>query len=100
MNNLLFILSSIIFFHIIKQSHTSKIKIISIPFKREIPKEINEKNIFEYLNNNIIQIIIDISNKHFKIPLNIKLRQYPFFSLHQKIILNLKLLIIINLLLS
>ena len=79
MNNLLFILTSIIFFHIIKQSQTSKIKIISIPFKREIPKEINEKNIFEYLNNNIMQRIIDISNKHFKIPLNIKLRQYPFF---------------------
>jgi hypothetical protein len=55
-------------------------KIYTFPFKREIPKEITSSNIFDYINENNIQTEIEISNnQHSKIPLNIKLRQYPFF---------------------
>ena len=55
-------------------------KIYYFPFKREIPKEITSSNIFDFINENIIQTEIEISNnQRSKIPLNIKLRQYPFF---------------------
>ena len=55
-------------------------KIYKFPFKREIPKEITSSNIFDFINENNIQTEIEISNnQHYKIPLNIKLRQYPFF---------------------
>ena len=69
------IISLIIITKIYLQEH----KICTFKYKKEIPKEISSENIFDFLYKNNIQITIDISNKHFKIPLNLKLRQYPFF---------------------
>ena len=77
MNNIL--LKLITIYIIIKITDSKSIKRISFPFKREIQTEITNENIFEYLKNNNIQITIEISKERFKIPLNIKLRQYPIF---------------------
>ena len=77
MNNILLKLITIYF--IIKNTYTKPIKTLSFPFKREIIKEITKENIFEYIKNNNIQITIEISKQRFKIPLNLKLRQYPIF---------------------
>ena len=77
MNNIL--LKLITIYYLIKITDTKSIKRISFPFKREIQTAITNENLFEYINNSNIQITIEISKEHFKIPLNIKLRQYPIF---------------------